>query len=1257
MKKRILSVLIAVVMLILILPTAVFAADSHTHCICGATHVSVGNHNAAVSTTFTAVKNQTELQNAATNGGNVYLANNITIDSTINVTGNLTLCLNGYTLKNTATNMRVININSGTLNLTDCRSSGTITGGSFNSDGGGVYNNATFNMYGGVISNNTANRGGGVYNNHTFTMYGGVISQNTANNGGGVYNSYSFTMTGGSIINNTANSSPSGGIYLNQYLTLSGKPVISQNKYGSSDGDFDIYKNYTAIKVTEDFAPTGSPIKVSVDSSYNDRVFLEVTGSSADVENYIGYFENISEFPLYKNKNDGKYYAGFAIVENPTSENDYTVKVSSNNDLSCQWYKKISGIKVLTDSDVALWYGEYDTSSQSFTVSSPGLMGEILLNAGDQLIVSSQFEIDAELDGMDLPTVEQDGNTYTFTVPSTDYYLLRVIGNSGESVKLTKNGSDFVEVEGQTALTLDKVNLEVDDYKCKLVWNRGTDDSYDDIEAWSEVVTYTKPIYTITWNVDGNITTEQYEYGATPSFKGSTDKAADAQYTYTFAGWNTEISEVTGNATYTATYNSSLRTYGATVGESLHGSVTLTPDSTLVGDTITVTITPEAGYAVDTVTVTGTTATKVTENKYTFSMPTTDVVVNVTYKKIPYNVSAFGGGSATGGSYFVDKASATVGDTITITVAPNLGYLVEKVTFNGIAATNNGDGTYSFTMPAQEVIVSVEFDIDLPAISNELQKLNDADAALTEAMTDKDNDLTDEITALSNAIVSAQNAINVLDNSYATDAQLDALKTALEAADNTMTNAINALESRVQDIEDALNGIDLSQIATNKQDIVDLTTELNNVKATVNQLDNTFINNTELANALATLKGELEYADDALEALITALTESVNKLKDDLNTANGKIDTNASDISTLKTDVSTLKAWKTEAQAAIDSLEALTTTQGTNISALQTAVADLQTAVNTANGKITSAENRIAVLEGKVADLETATANLQNAVTTLQTAVAGKADTATVTAAIADLQTAIDALEAAKNNYVGADDTLRAELEAAIATAKGEAISAAEALVNNAKTELQSKIDAKADAATTAEAIQNLQAAVAALEAVKDDYATADANLKAELEAAIERAKQEAIEASKGYIPYIGTNGNWWIGDTDTGVDANGIKGDTGATGADGVGIAKIEKTSSDGNVDIYTITLTNGTTYTFTITNGTNGTNDVDEKGSTDGADDQTPYVGENGNWCIGNTDTGVNAIVVATAVGGTALISNIALIAWELIKKKRFF
>lgn len=42
--------------------------------------------------------------------------------------------------------------------------------------------------------------------------------------------------------------------------------------------------------------------------------------------------------------------------------------------------------------------------------------------------------------------------------------------------------------------------------------------------------------------------------------------------------------------------------------------------------------------------------------------------------------------------------------------------------------------------------------------------------------------------------------------------------------------------------------------------------------------------------------------------------------------------------------------------------------------------------------------------------------------------------------------------------------------------------------------------------------------------------------------------------------------------------------------GADGVGIASIEKTSTSGLVDTYTITLTNSNTYTFEVTNGAKG-------------------------------------------------------------------
>ncbi len=38
----------------------------------------------------------------------------------------------------------------------------------------------------------------------------------------------------------------------------------------------------------------------------------------------------------------------------------------------------------------------------------------------------------------------------------------------------------------------------------------------------------------------------------------------------------------------------------------------------------------------------------------------------------------------------------------------------------------------------------------------------------------------------------------------------------------------------------------------------------------------------------------------------------------------------------------------------------------------------------------------------------------------------------------------------------------------------------------------------------------------------------------------------------------------------------------------DGIGIARIEKTASVGNVDTYTVTLTDGSDYNFTVTNGT---------------------------------------------------------------------
>ena len=600
--------------------------------------------------------------------------------------------------------------------------------------------------------------------------------------------------------------------------------------------------------------------------------------------------------------------------------------------------------------------------------------------------------------------------------------------------------------------------------------------------------------YTITWVVEGVTSTEVYEYGTTPEFKGSTDKAADPEYTYTFAGWDNEIAPVTGDATYTATYNSSLRIYDASVGESLHGSVAFESDSAQVGDTITATITPNAGYEIDTVTVNGTEATKIAENQYSFTMSTTDAVVDVTYKKIPFSVDLFNSGSATGGNYSVDMENATVGDIVTVAVVPNLGYLVDTVSVNGVAATKNDDGTYSFTMPAQAVSISVVFDIDLPAIAKELQELNDSDAALQNAIASGDDDLSAEIAELSMAIQNAQGIIDNLDNSYATDAQLGALKTALEAADDTMTVAINALIGRVDNIEGALNGIDLSQIAISKASIDALTAELGAIETTVAQLDNTFVNNTELSSAIASLKNELNAATDTLDALVEALQTRVTALE----SAKAELESAVAGLQTAlagKADAVTVNAALATLRSAIGALEAAKN----NYVAADSALEDrLETAIGTAKSEaITAAETLV-----------------NNAKAELQSKLDTKANAAEVNEALAALQTAIGALEAVKNNYAAADSALEDRLETAIGTAKSEAITAAETLVNNAKAELQSKLDTKANTAEVNEALAALQTAIDALEAVKDDYAAADTALEDRLETAIGTAKSEAITAA-----------------------------------------------------------------------------------------------------------------------------------------------
>ena len=109
------------------------------------------------------------------------------------------------------------------------------------------------------------------------------------------------------------------------------------------------------------------------------------------------------------------------------------------------------------------------------------------------------------------------------------------------------------------------------------------------------------------------------------------------------------------------------------------------------------------------------------------------------------------------------------------------------------------------------------------------------------------------------------------------------------------------------------------------------------------------------------------------------------------------------------------------------------------------------------------------------------------------------------------------------------------------------------------------------------------------------------------------------LNGTDGLTPRIGNNGNWWIGDTDTGVKAAGTDGLTPYVGDNGnwwLGTTDtgVKALGQDGKTPYI------GPNGNWWIDGQDTGKKAV----ATDG---ETPYIGSNGNWWIGTVDTGVSA------------------------------
>ncbi|MCI7232628.1 MAG: Ig-like domain-containing protein, partial [Oscillospiraceae bacterium] len=177
---------------------------------------------------------------------------------------------------------------------------------------------------------------------------------------------------------------------------------------------------------------------------------------------------------------------------------------------------------------------------------------------------------------------------------------------------------------------------------------------------------------------------------------------------YKFSKWESEDVTVAKDGTFTMPAKEVTVTavfeelppdeYAINITKPVNGKVSVKDgaSSAVKNTVIDLVITPDKGYEVDTVKVNGEAITGTS-----FTMPEKDVTVEVTFKKSTYTVTV---AAAANGTVTADKATAQMGDTITVTATPDTDYELSKITVNGTAITGN-----TFTMPAENVTVTAEF--------------------------------------------------------------------------------------------------------------------------------------------------------------------------------------------------------------------------------------------------------------------------------------------------------------------------------------------------------------------------------------------------------------------------------------------------------------------------------------------------------------------------------------------------------------------
>ena len=648
--------------------------------------------------------------------GNYYLNNDVTISQTITVSGTITLDLNGHVLqyKNDNTKGSVIVIeNGGQLTIQD---SDPDAPHKFdpNSDGLWVLDEAsgTETVTGGVITGgtgypyqlySTVNCGGGVYiaPGGQLTMTGGNIIGCSAEYGGGVCiypkrdgEQGQFSMSGGSIIGCSAESG--GGVCAFGKFQMSGQAVIRSCTAGRTS-----FNCGGGVYVDGSFEMSGEAIiegcQAISEYAYGGGVFVNSSRSFVMSEKAkIEGCQAIST-PSSPSKGGGVHLAnnteftlsGSAVIQNCKAVNSDGSGKAYGGGVSAANVRKITlaGSARIADCIAANGSGLYITGSQMY----PADYGKLLANGGS-------------VDG-DVVLGDKDKNDGPCTITGS--------GGTVFYGKVTVTPGSTIESGTFNGEVINNGTISGGTFSGTVI--NGEDGTI------AEGVSIPNLKFIVTFDNEGTRTTAIIDNGVK-----LTAPAAPTKEGYRFSGWyydnsgskakwNFDTDTVTRAMTLTAKW---VRTYTVTFETS--GGSAVAPVTVDTGSTVTKPADPtKSGYtfggwykdstlqtpwdfANGTVTADTTLYAKWTANPPAPSYDDSDPT---------YAVST---PAAENGSVMVSPKNASAGSTVTITVKPDSGYVLETISAtdrngNDLKLTDRGNGKYTFTMPGSRVEVKVTF--------------------------------------------------------------------------------------------------------------------------------------------------------------------------------------------------------------------------------------------------------------------------------------------------------------------------------------------------------------------------------------------------------------------------------------------------------------------------------------------------------------------------------------------------------------------